>query len=76
MSRPYRATSLSGAQAQVRRLRRQLRECHALLAKYDAHRRLMARLAADTPQFSNPIVIWEAKKLRDSLIELPGLKSG
>lgn len=69
---PYRAKTLSGAQAEVRRLRRQLEECRELLAQFDRERRLMARLAADTPQFSNPLVVWEARKLRDGLLALRG----
>lgn len=34
----------------------------------------MARLAADTPQFYNPIVVYEAKKIRDLLLALPNDK--
>lgn len=28
----------------------------------------MAKLAADTPQFDNPLVAWEAQKLRDEIL--------
>jgi hypothetical protein len=31
-------------------------------------RNLMARLAASKPQFSNPIHVWEAEKLRDKIL--------
>ena len=29
---------------------------------------IMAMLAAETPQFDNPIVVWDAKKLRDRIL--------
>lgn len=67
--KPYKAKSLKGAERQVRSLRGQLSVCHALLNSFDSDRRLMARLAADTPQFANPITVMEAKKLRDQLLQ-------
>ena len=33
-----------------------------------AERLLMAKLAAKEPQFNNPMVIWEAEKLRDRIL--------
>jgi hypothetical protein len=71
MSKPYKAKSLSAAQAAVRRLRRQIAERDELLTRFDRERRLMARLAAETPQFFNPLVAMEAKQIRDRLLGLP-----
>ena len=68
MRKLYKAKSISGAQAEVRQLRRQVSECHTLLDRFDRERKLMARLAADTPQFFNPLVVFEAKKIRDELL--------
>jgi hypothetical protein len=30
---------------------------------------LLARLAADTPQFDNPLHVYEAKRIRDAILE-------
>jgi len=67
--KPYKAKSIKSAERYVRNLRRQVSQCHALLNVFDRDRRLMARLAAETPQFSNPITVMEAKKLRDELLK-------
>lgn len=60
----------------VESLRRRVNEYAELLDWYDdalrkarAERELLAKLAADEPQFNNPLVAWEAKKLRDSILE-------
>ncbi len=34
-----------------------------------AERTLMAKLASDTPQFNNPLVVADAKKLRDEILK-------
>jgi len=68
--KPYKAKSINGAQSQVRKLRCQLNECNKLLSQYDAECRLMAKLAADTPQFYNPLVVFEAQHVRDRILAL------
>jgi hypothetical protein len=35
----------------------------------EAALQLLARLAADTPQFDNPLHIYEAKRIRDAILE-------
>jgi hypothetical protein len=67
----YKAKSLTSAQTLVRRLRRQIAERDDLLTRFDRERRLMARLAAETPQFFNPLVVMEAKQIRDRILGLP-----
>jgi hypothetical protein len=54
----------------VRRLRRQIAERDELLTRFNRERRLMARLAAETPQFFNPLVVMEAKQIRDRILGL------
>jgi hypothetical protein len=36
---------------------------------------LMARLASKTPQFSNPLEVWDAEKLRDRILEVGIVKT-
>lgn len=43
----------------------QLREIATKLLK---ERRLLAMLAAETPQFDNPLIAWEAQELRDKIL--------
>lgn len=70
----YRAKSLSGAQARVRQLEKQVAECHALLDDFDVDRKLMAMLAAETRQFFNPLHAIEAKRRRDEILKMPDLR--
>lgn len=64
----YQAKSLAGAEAKVRQLQKQISDRDNLLIQFDKERKLMARLAADTPQFFNPIVVYEAKQIRDRIL--------
>lgn len=66
--KPYQAKSLSGAQYMVRKHRRLISEMHGLLNQFDRERKLLARLAAETPQFSNPLEVYEAQKIRDRIL--------
>jgi hypothetical protein len=70
MLKPYKSKSLKSAERMVRNLRRQISQRDALLNVFDRDRRLMAKLAAEAPQFSNPITVMEAKKLRDEILNL------
>jgi hypothetical protein len=63
--KPYTSTSLSAAIREVRALRKQRKELMDLLELYASDCKVLARLASDTPQFSNPIHVIEAKKIRD-----------
>lgn len=72
-AKPYQAKSLSGAQAEVRRLRKQLIEAHDLLDRYHDQRRTLARLAADGPAFFNPLQVAAAKRLRDKILRWDGM---
>lgn len=67
-SPPYKAQTISGAEREVRRLRRFNRELLAMLDEYAHDRVTLAKFAADGPAFDNPIVVMEAKKLRDSIL--------
>lgn len=64
----YRAKSLTGAQARVRQLQKQVEERDKLLIQFDHERRMLAKLSADTPQFFNPLVAMEAKQIRDRIL--------
>jgi hypothetical protein len=64
----HRFKSIDGAVRAVRRRDRLLHQYRSLANELSLERKLMARLADDTPQFSNPVEIWEAKKLRDKIL--------
>ena len=68
----YNAKTLSGVRARVRQLENLRDELSTLLEQYDRQRRLLAMLAAETPQFHNPLLVHEAKQIRDELLCLPG----
>ena len=70
-TKPYKAKSLKGAQSKVRQLQRQIFERDDLLRRFDNQRRLLAKLASDTPQFFNPLEVMAAKKLRDEILAKP-----
>lgn len=67
--KPYKAKSLSGAQARVRQLSKQVAERDELLERWNYERRMLAKLAAETPQFFNPLVAMEAKQIRDTILK-------
>lgn len=67
--KPYKAKSLKGAQTRVRQLVKQIVTLHELLNRFALERELMAKLAADSPQFDNPLVVYEAKKIRDRILK-------
>jgi len=67
--KPYRAKSLASAEKMVRRLQRQILERDDLIWIWNRERQLLAKLAADTPQFNNPFVVMEAKQIRDRILE-------
>lgn len=64
----YTAKSLAGAQRRVRELERHVRDRDALLDQWARERKLLAMFAAETPQFHNPLVVYEAKKMRDMIL--------
>ena len=65
----YKAKSLKSAERNVRSLLKQRAERDELLAIFDRERKMLAKLAADTPQFFNPLDVYEAKKIRDLILE-------
>jgi hypothetical protein len=66
--KPYKARSLKAAEKEVERLRGCLREAMAMIDQHTKESKLMAMLAADAPQFYNPLHVYEAKKLRDEIL--------
>ncbi len=44
-------------------------EAAGTLAKWGFERYILAKLAADKPLFDNPIIIYEAKQLRDAVLK-------
>lgn len=71
--KPYRATSLNAAEREVRMLRKQRVETHALLETFARDRLHFAMLASRTPLFDNPLVVMDAEKRRDQLLREKGL---
>lgn len=67
--KPYKAKSLKAAERAVRSLTKQRAERDELLNIFDRERKILAKLAADTPQFFNPIEVMEAKKIRDLILK-------
>jgi|GEM_PF-4353134 len=67
--KPYKARSLKAAERAVRSLTKQRDELDELLAIFDRERKMLAKLAADTPQFFNPLDVMEAKKIRDLILK-------
>ena len=64
----YVAKSIAGAQRRVRELQKQVDERNALLDQWARERQMLAMLAAETPQFYNPLVAMEAKEMRDCIL--------
>lgn len=71
MRAPYKAKSLSGAQKRVRQLEKLLATASGLLERYAKERWLLARLAEKNPQFDNPLIAWEAERIRDEILKGP-----
>lgn len=74
--KPYKAKSLKAAERAVRSLRKQRAErdellniFDELLNIFDREREMLAKLAAETPQFFNPLHVMEAKKIRDLILK-------
>ena len=65
---PYRAKSLAAAERMVNRQRKHIAQCDALLKAWADERVTLAKLAADSPQFYNPLHVAAAKRLRDSIL--------
>jgi hypothetical protein len=74
-SKPYKAKSITGAQAFVRSLLRQRERCEQLLVRYDRDRKLLAKLASKTPLFYNPLEAMAAETLRDDILSRMGVPS-
>lgn len=66
--KPYKAKSLSGAQALVRALLKQREETAELLTRFYQERNALAMLAANGPCFNNPLVAMEAKQIRNRVL--------
>ena len=66
--KPYKAKTITGAQARVRLLERQLAECHELLREFDVERKALAKLAANGPAFNSPLEAIHAEQVRDRIL--------
>lgn len=66
--KPYKGKSLKGAIRRVRELEAQLVERDELLDCFNYERKMLAKLAADTPQFYSPVAAMEAKQIRDQIL--------
>lgn len=77
MRNTYQPRSLSGATREVRSLRKRCEYLASLVEAMAPEMKLLARLAAKTPQFSNPLEVWKAEAVRDRVLSgkvLPDVK--
>lgn len=68
MAKPYTVRSITGAQARVRQLVKQIEERDKLLTRWAGERAMLAKLAADGPAFSNPLDAAAAIAVRDDIL--------
>lgn len=73
MRAPYKAKSLTGAQARVRQLLKLHEGTTTLLEQYARERVMLAKLASKVPLFDNPLHVWEVEKIRDRILREKGL---
>lgn len=64
----YKAKSIGAAERRVHMLERQIKQRDDLLSEWSHERKMLAKLAAETPQFFNPLVAAEAKQIRDRIL--------
>ena len=69
----HRYRSIAGAVRRIRELQRQVDYLQEIVRKWEQDRILLAKLAAKGPAFDNPLVAWEAEKVRDAVLSLSGL---
>lgn len=67
--KPYKAKSLSGAQARVRQLMKHIDTYESICVRMRAELIACAKLAADGPAFSNPLDVMDAKRIRDRVLK-------
>lgn len=65
----HKYKSIDGAVRRIVQLKRTVAVYEKLCSQYNHERKLMARLASERPEFSNPLVVWDAKKIRDEILE-------
>jgi hypothetical protein len=53
----------------IRQLERQIQAHNEILDRWKNERTLLAKLSAETPQFSNPLHVYEAKQIRDEILK-------
>jgi len=70
MSKPYTARSLTGATRRVRECNKIIDGYERICCRLTKERNLMARLASDKPEFFNPIVVYEAERIRDEILRV------
>lgn len=46
-----------------------LMEAHKTLQEWQYQRIMLAKLASDRPEFYNPLIVYEAKKIRDAIFK-------
>lgn len=68
MTRARYKARLWAERAITRKIRGQRDEALETLTRYARERRLLAMLAADTPQFDNPLDALEAQEIRDHIL--------
>lgn len=68
-----RFKSQQGAERRVRELEKRLHELDSVARKMAKQLLLLARLAAEGPAFDNPLVAYEAKKIRDDILRRMGM---
>ena len=64
----YKAKSISGAEREVRRLRKSFKHFVDLFEEAHKDRVILAKLAAEGPCFFDPLTVIKAKRRRDELL--------
>lgn len=68
----HRYKSINGAVRMIRVQEKIIQKYEESCSRFKAERNLMAQLASDKPEFSNPLVVWDARKLRDQILQREG----
>lgn len=78
--KPYTAKTIAGAQRRVRELEKIVKSmdkhfgsCIAREKAALANCKILARLAAKSPMFNNPLEVWAAEKVRDGILREVGM---
>jgi hypothetical protein len=67
-TKKHRFKNVNNAARRVRELEKRIEEYEEICTRLELQKLLLARLAATTPQFSNPLAAMAAEQLRDEIL--------